>query len=180
MNQEILDNLKIGEKAVDIQEYYHGKNGSTLVYKVIIYECVRKFLIFKKIESYSYPFYFVSKEFAESFIKDIDKFDIIKNNYNMRYGNIHAYSLYPKQFESPKYRYFMVDARHPYVLSETHSMRLENEGIWGGIVNYESMDPYGELYRNKNMSYTEIFEKEKLASKEGSIGKIFSYKLTEA
>ena len=180
MNQEILDNLKVGEKAVDIQEYYHGKNGSTLVYKVTIYECVRKYLLFRKVESFSFPFYFVSKEFAEAFISDIDKFDIVKNNFDLRHGNMHVYSLYPKEFESPKHIYYMVDVRHPYYFSESYSMRLENEGIWGGIVNYESMNQYGELYRNKNISYKEIFTKEKLASKEGSIGKTFSYKLTEA
>lgn len=179
MNQEILDSLKIGEKAVDIQEYYHGKNGSLLVYKVIIYECIRKFLVFKKIESFAYPFYFNTKELAENFIKDIDKFEIIKNTYNLRHGTIHIYSLFPKEFEQPKNIYYMVDARHPFSCAESHSMRLDDNGIWGGLVNYETPDPYGELYRSRNMSYTEIFAKEKLASKEGSIGQTFSYKLTE-
>ena len=181
MNQEILDNLKIGEKAVDIQEYYYGENGRTLVYKVTMYECIKTYLIFRKIKTFSIPFYFESKEFAENFIKNYDKFKFIKNNYGgSSYGSIHAYSLYPIEINSPKHIYYMVDARHPYAYSESHSKRLEENGIWGGIVNYGQMNTYGELYRNKNISYMKMFEIEKLASKEGSIGKTFSYKLTEA
>lgn len=82
MNQEILDNLKIGEKAADIQEYFWGRNGEKLVYKVTIYECTKfpvkfgPFLrLFQKrgIDKYVVPFYFETKELAQEYIKYSDK-----------------------------------------------------------------------------------------------------------
>ena len=69
MTKEELNNLKVGEKLVDIQEYYYGTNGKILAYKVTIYTCVKYLLFFKKIKEYTFPFYFVSKEFALEFLK---------------------------------------------------------------------------------------------------------------
>ena len=36
MTKEELNKLKVGEKLVDIQEYYYGTNGKILAYKVIL------------------------------------------------------------------------------------------------------------------------------------------------
>jgi len=46
MSQDELNNLKIGEKLADIQEYYWGENGKILAYKVTIYTCIKYLLFF--------------------------------------------------------------------------------------------------------------------------------------
>ena len=90
MTKEELNKLKVGEKLVDIQEYYYGTNGKILAYKVTIYTCVKYLLFFKKIKEYTFPFYFVSKEFALEFLK-------VYENYKFEYINI------SKDYEKPKY-----------------------------------------------------------------------------
>ena len=57
MTQEELNNLKVGEKLVDIQEYYWGENGKILAYKVTIYTCVKYLLFFKKIKDFCHSCY---------------------------------------------------------------------------------------------------------------------------
>ena len=58
MKTDALKNLKIGEKLVEMQECsLHNMN----VIEVTLYECVSVFG-FRKIKTYTFPFYFTSKE----------------------------------------------------------------------------------------------------------------------
>jgi len=180
MNQEILHNLKPGEKVADIQEYYWGKNGFRLAFKVTIYTCKYKRVLglFKKriVDIYEFPFYFEYKELAEMYIKDHDNYNIIQDSY-FDYGiRIKCtYSIVPKNIEKPHNRYYLIDAYKSVECPCSKSQRLKPGGIWGGYVSNQFAGKYVDCLS----SYTEIYKIEEIASKEGSIGKTYSYKLSE-
>ncbi len=172
MTQEELNNLKIGEKAVDIQEYYWGPNGKILAYKVTIYTCVKYLLFFKKIKEYTFPFYFVSKEFALEFLKVYENYDFIPEHYN-------GFLLFNKNIQNQKFYYKMISAYHKLTTAETNHDALLENGIWNGLVC--PIEHYGILYHSKSkcFSYSYIEEKEQIAAKEGTTGKTYSFKMIE-
>ena len=179
MNQDILNNMNVGEKAVDIQEYYYGENGKQLVYKVTIYECVKtKFMLFfkhKTINTYVYPFFFKRKELAEEFIKYHDKFKV-----GIKYPkqvNGQRCILIPLTIENPRHIYYMVLSASIYSTPIDMCDSMRPGEIWDGLVNY---GPHFYHMENKfRIPFTEIEKIEKIASKEGTTGQTFSYKLTE-
>ena len=180
MTQEELNSLKVGEKAVDIQEYYWGCNGKILAYKVTIYTCVKYLLFFKKIKEYTFPFYFVSKEFALKFLKVYENYDF-KHVYISEdiYGNTNfGISIYVKNIQKQKYNYVLISAYRKISTPESKYDTLINNGIWGGNVceayNYNLTYWYAYC-----LNYSYINENEKLAAKEGTTGKTYSFKMIE-
>ena len=168
MNQETLNSLKPGEKVADIQEYYWGKNGKILTYDVIVYECTKKFLR-KKINKVEFPFYFVSKEFAEKFLEHYDSF-----NFGCSDRNVY---MRPKNIQNLHNNYWLINAYISISCPCSKSERLKVGEIWGGYVNIDSYSKYPR--KDENFSYELISNVEEKASKEGTIGKIYSYKLSE-
>ena len=70
MKADALNNLKIGEQLVEMQECtLHDMN----VIEVTLYKCVSIFR-FRKIKEYTFPFYFNSKKLVEDFLKYFDYF----------------------------------------------------------------------------------------------------------
>jgi len=169
MKQTLLDNLQVGEKTADILEYYWGKNGRILAYDVIVYECVRKFLR-KKINKVEFPFYFTSKKFAESFLKHYDSF-------NFNYDADNVVYMCPRNIQKIHNNYWLINAYTSMCCPCSKSERLKVGEIWGGFVNTDSYSKYP--YKDENFSYELIENIEKTAAKEGTIGKVYSYKLCE-
>lgn len=182
MNQDTLNSLKPGEKVVDIQEYYWGENGFRLVFKVTVYICTQKYYlgIFKKkhIKEYTFPFYFAHKEVAQQYLQYFDNFEIEKIEY-VPYGftRYETYKLVIKNSKMYK-NYYLTDAYITIATPTSKNNRLNPGGIWNGLVN---TDESNSTYVNKdyNMNFTKIFKSEECASKEGTTGKTYSYKLTE-
>ena len=186
MTHEELNKLKVGEKAVDIQEYYWGENGKILAYKVIIYTCIKYLLFFKKIKEFTFPFYFVSKEFALEFLKVYEK-------YNFKYvkfydSDIYTYGedydyydgilMFSKNIQNQKFNYKLISAYNKISTPVTMYDTLHINGIWSGLVS--SSDINKLCYRKLDCyHYSYIEEKEKLAAKEGTIGKTYSFKMIE-
>ena len=174
MTKEELNNLKVGEKLVDIQEYYWGPNGNIIAYKVTIYTCVKYLLLFKKVKEYVFPFYFASKEFALKFLKEHEKYNIVKFYDKLK--------IESKTVKSPKHKYVMINSYiSPYAPCSKYDV-LKIGGIWKGLVypidkNNECWsdryDKYGCMY------YSYIKEKEQMAAKEGTTGKTYSFKMIE-
>lgn len=179
MNQETLNNLKIGEKAADIQEYFHGKNGKTLTYKVTIYECIEKRICFifnrKEIKTYSIPFFFKTKELAEEFLTQCGNFNIVYSKILIDGLYMYAFILEPRNISNVKNRYILIDEHKHSMLGECAIINKNGTAIWNGYVNYGSYS----LKKNYTIRYNEIFNIEELAAKEGTTGNIFSYKLSE-
>jgi len=180
MTQEELNNLKIGEKAVDIQEYYWGPNGKILAYKVTIYTCIKYFLFFKKIKEFTFPFYFVSKEFALEFLKVYENYDF---NYIEISSNLGRYIgdgiiLILKNLKIQKFNYVLIDAYQNINTPVSGYNTLFKGGIWGGKISSTSI--YSGIHNIKDcFNYSYIEEKEKLAAKEGTVGKTYSFKMIE-
>ena len=179
MTKEELNKLKVGEKLVDIQEYYYGTNGKILAYKVTIYTCVKYLLFFKKIKEYTFPFYFVSKEFALEFLK-------VYENYKFEYINIskdyekpkYAIKIYDKNIQNQKYNYVLISAYRKISTPESKYDTLINNGVWGG--NVCVADNYNLTYWYAHcLNYIYINENEKIAAKEGTTGKTYSFKMIE-
>ena len=91
-NQEILNSLNYGEKAVEINGravIRDNKEEIMTVYEVVFYTCKKEIIEhvfkkdeeFKKLEKYTVPFYFTSKELAQEFIESWDLFEIEKMTY---------------------------------------------------------------------------------------------------
>lgn len=180
MKEEILEKLKPGEKAVDIQEYFWGENGKYKVYKVILYTCKsrRRFLFhnYTYIDKYEYPFYFYTKEIAESFMSCHDKFVISEKKCINDFDNFEdGYAISLKEGDSGRNTYYLVDVVHPYSMPESRSRHLIKGGIWGGEVNCSCK----WVYKDKNIKYTDIIEREKAASKQDTTGETFSYILNK-
>ena len=175
MSQEELNNLKVGEKAADIQEYYWGPNGERLVYKVTIYTCEKvPFLkIFKKrhIDEYVVPFYFETKELAQKYIEYSNKVW-----FRPLTGAFNGYTLFLTNYEKQKYDYYLVSAVKYFSTPITEDNIMYKGGVWNGKVNFGS---YRRLYKTQSIYFTQVFEKEKRASKEGTTGKTYSFKMIE-
>lgn len=169
MNQDTLNSLKPGEKVADIQEYFWGKNGRILAYDVIVYECTKKFLR-KKINKVEFPFYFVSKKFAEKFLEHYDSF-----NFNI--DSDREIYMCPKNIQKLHNNYWLINAYTSMSCPINNSERLKAGEIWGGYINTDSNSKYP--FKNENFSYELITNIEEIASKEGTTGKTYSFKLTE-
>lgn len=175
MTQEELNKLKVGEKLVDIQEYYWGPNGKILAYKVTIYTCVKYLVFFKKIKEYTFPFYFVSKEFALEFLKVYEKYDF---NYIELIGCSYGIILTLKNLKIQKFKYVLIDAYKNINTPVSAYDTLIEGGIWGGKISSTCI--YSGTHNIKDcFNYSFIEEKEKLAAKEGTIGKTYSFKMIE-
>ena len=184
--KEILNSLNPGEKIVDIQEHFHGDNGRHTVYQVTIYTCVKNIIGFKKLKTYTFPFYFVSMEFAKNFLEHYDTYEIGTTKYSAdSWGDSHykGYDLYLKNVDMQIYKYRMVDA---YTKNNTPCSKcdvLKEGGVWSGIVNYKKQHFTEYIYstppfdRCNNMSYLGIINKEKFALKENTCGNSCFYKL---
>ena len=137
MDKNILNKLKVNEQIVEMQECtLHDMN----VIEVTLYKCIRKFG-FKKIEIYTFPFYFASKELVEKFLKFYNYFEIC--HINLRWSGKHCISL-KVQNAGP---YHMVDAfkKKHYCEHESSckffSCTLDDKGIWNGELN-DTSDMY--------------------------------------
>ena len=174
MNQETLNNLQIGEKVADIQEYFHGKNGKDLVYKVTIFECIEKRIlhIFKtrEIKEYVFPFFFKTKEIAEEFLAQCDNYNVILDRCYIGGLNIHAYMLEPRNISKPKNRYILVD-KNKSLFGECAPINAMHD-VWDGYVNYSAYS----LKNSYTINFKDITKIETLAAKEGTVGNTFSYK----
>lgn len=177
MKQEELNKLKVGEKAVDIQEYYWGPNGKILAYKVTIYTCVKYLLFFKKIKEFTFPFYFVSKEFALEFLKVYEKYEFEYQYINFSKTE-YATKIYIKNIQNQKYNYVLISAYHKLSTAISQSDTLINDGVWAGKV-CEANSLESHYQKTDCFDYTFIIEKEKLAAKEGTTGKTYSFKMIE-
>ena len=172
MTQKELNKLKVGEKAVDIQEYYWGHNGKILAYKVTIYTYVKYLLFFKKIKEFTFPFYFVSKEFALEFLKVYENYDFIE-----LYSKLIIKS---KTIKSPKHSYLMISAYNKPSTPCSKYDVLQIDGIWNGIVCPTDIGYWMEMCDKYDcMQYSYIEEKERMAAKEGTTGKTYSFKMIE-
>ena len=176
MNKEELKNsLAPGEKAADILEYHYGMNGSQLVYQVIVYTC-KKFLFFKYISTYKFPFYFTCKKVAEDYLQYIDRFEIdLYTDYDKwGYDRGFSFVLIPKNFKKRHYTYRMESTYIP----GSRSKYLHKGEVWNGYVDCVDINHQTNvIYTNKCFSDIETLEQE--ASKEGTTGNRFSYKLQQ-
>lgn len=129
MKTDALNNLKAGEQLVEMQEYtLHDMN----VIEVTLYKCVSIFG-FRKIKTYTFPFYFTSKELVERFLKFYNYFEICRDP--LRWcNNIFCISLVVK---GQTRKYHMVDEYKS--INKTHYIfrpcALEEKGIWNGKLN---------------------------------------------
>ena len=164
MDKKILDNLKIGEKAVDIQEHFYGRNGKNVSYRVTFFSCVSTIFGFRRIKKYTMPFYFNTKDLATKYIEEHEKFIFDCDET--------GFFLYPsKNADKDIFRkYYLIrkDSISNMVLSENK--------IWDGTVNYDNSEYRWTTF---NIPFTKIFEVDEIASKENSDGKTFSYILTK-
>jgi len=174
MTQEELNKLKVGEKAVDIQEYYWGPNGKILAYKATIYTCVKYLLFFKKIQEYTFPFYFESKEFALEFLKEYENYNFVKFYNRLK--------IESKIIKSPKHKYVMISSYdNPYRPCSKYDV-LKIGSLWKGLVY--KIDRDDECWKDEYdkyscMHYSYIEKIEQMAAKEGTIGKTYSFKMIE-
>ena len=186
MTHEELNKLKVGEKAVDIQEYYWGENGKILAYKVTIYTCVKYFLFFKKIKEYTFPFYFVSKEFALEFLKVYEKYgfkhikfyDSDIYTYGGDYDYYDGILMFNKNIQNQKFNYKLISAYDKFSTPETKHDTLLINGIWGGLVNSTDINKLRH-WKSDCFNYSVIDIKEQMAAKEGTTGKTYSFKMIE-
>lgn len=131
MKTDALKNLKVGEKLVEMQECtLHDMN----VIEVILYECVSIFG-FRKIKTYTFPFYFTTKELIERFLKFYNYFEISKDPLRW-YDDIKCLSLIIKGQTG---KYHMVD-EYKNVYNNKHQYNfspcaLVERGIWDGKLN---------------------------------------------
>ena len=139
MKADTLNNLKIGEQLVEIQECtLHDMN----VIEVTLYKCVSIFG-FRKIKTYVFPFYFASKELVEGFLKFYNYFEITKEPLRW-FDDIKCLSLVVK---GQTRKYHMVDEyKKVYFNKQYYNFRykpcaLEEKGIWNGKLN-DNADMY--------------------------------------
>lgn len=163
MNQDTLNSLNIGEKAVDVQEYFYGDNGCKIGYQVTIYTCSK--IIFRYIKKYTIPFYFESKELVQEFLKHLPEIKLC--SVNMRIGfDDHKITAYYIKFKNKKQKhiYYLYDYGH-----------LISGKVWDGTINCAVNEHQTALYSIYNCNFLDIFEIEK----ENTFGKITTYKLCE-
>jgi len=136
MENSALNNLKVGEQLVEMQECtLHDMN----VIEVTLYKCV-SILGFKKIKTYVFPFYFTSKELVERFLKFYNYFKITKEPLRW-FDDIKCISLVVK---GQTRKYHMVD-EYKYIYYNKHYIfkpcALGKKGIWNGKLN-DNADMY--------------------------------------
>ena len=171
MTQEELNNLKIGEQLVEMQECtLHDMN----VIEVTLYKCISIFG-FRKIKTYTFPFYFISKELVEGFLKFYNYFKICKDP--LRWHNyINCISLTVKGQTT---KYHMVDEyKNVYNNKHHHEFTpcaLEEKGIWDGKINNIS-DMYPRDM-DKCYNFMELLDKCNIAIKSE---KTYMFKMIES
>lgn len=172
MTQEELNKLKVGEKLIEMQECtLHDMN----VIEVTLYKCVSVFG-FRKIKTYTFPFYFTTKELVESFLKFYNYFEISQEP--LKWNNIiKCISLVVKGQTG---KYHMVDEyknvyynKH-YYNYKFKSCALEEKGIWDGKLNNTS-----DIYprdMNKCYNFMELLDNCNIPIKSE---KIYMFKMIE-
>ena len=155
MKTETLNNLKIGEQFVEMQECtLHDMN----VIEVTLYKCVSIFG-FRKIKTYAFPFYFASKKLVESFLKFYNYFEITKDPLRW-FDDIKCISLVVK---GQTRKYHMVDEyKKVYFNNQYYNFRckpcaLEEKGIWDGKLN-DTADMYPS-YMNQCYDFMKLLDK---------------------
>lgn len=138
MDENLLKKLKPGEKLVEMQEYKYGR---ITAIDVTVYTCKHKGLFSKKIVKYTPPFFFVSKEFAEEFLKHWDEFDI-----EIGFGG----KIFMYLYKNPINKYCMVNE---YISNTTDDVLRRDRGVWGGRL-FTSGYVGGKFY------YTDIYAKD--------------------
>ena len=129
MKTDALNNLKIGEKLVEMQECtLHDMN----VIEVTLHKCVSIFG-FRKIKTYAFPFYFTSKELVNEFLKFYNYFEISQEPLRWfdEYKCIKHYTSKP--------------------------CALEEKGIWNGKLN-DTNDMYPS-YMNQSYNFMELLDR---------------------
>lgn len=147
LSKDILNKLKIGEHAVEMQECLISN--TKIVYKVTLYTCKRG--LFKNHYSeFIFPFYFNTKALAEEFLQHYDDFQLCWGSY-WDNGDRACLMLYAKNSTQEK-KYWMVDCDKP----NTNKAQLTEGGVWGGVVNtsgrysvcnFDNINYLGILYR---------------------------------
>ena len=158
MKNDALNNLKVGEQLVEMQECtLHNMN----VIEVTLYKCISSFFGFKKIKTYVFPFYFTSKELVENFLKFYNYFKIGRDPLRW-FDDIKCISLIVKGQTG---KYHMVDEykcidynksriSNPYTFKPC---ALEEKGIWDGKLN-DTTDMYPS-YMNQSYNFMELLDR---------------------
>lgn len=179
MDQNILNKLNDGEQLVEMAEcILHDE----IVIKAIIYKChvnieVKGFWKPEKIErkeftSYEFPFYFASKEFAQSFIENSGNFVIYSTTYYDG-KDYPCYALKLTKYDT-HLKYIMVDSfkwKNKYHFD--NKCQLQERGVWDGMVNSD-----GRYYTlvGENLNYKDIFKFENIATE---TKKTYMFKMIE-
>lgn len=153
MKNDALNNLKVGEQLVEMQECtLHNMN----VIEVTLYKCISSFFGFKKIKTYVFPFYFTSKELVENFLKFYNYFKISRDPLRW-FDDIKCISLIVKG-QTRKYHmvdeYKCIDYNKHYI---SKPCALEEKGIWNGKLN-DTNDMYPS-YMNLNYNFIELLDR---------------------
>lgn len=171
MDQNILNDLKAGERVVEMQEcILHEQT----VIKVTVYTGIvkKKNWIFfskeyKSYEVYEFPFYFESKEFANEFLQHYGKFEVkIDTFFNDDHRYEECYILGLSNFNT-RVKYYMVDSFKEKNIHKFHQYgQLTSNGVWGGTVN---MDGHIMTLNNQNIKYTDIYLYENIAQETNKV-----------
>ena len=172
MDENIVNTLNPGEKAVEMQECtLHEQT----VIKVTVYTCIEEkswFHTNKILQSYEIPFYFASKKFAEEFLQNFDKYKIEKSTY-WDDNYIECYALILSNYKT-HLTYHMVDDFKLKNKEKFHNKcHLQDRGVWGGIIN---TDAHFSTYQSRNIVYNEIYKYENIAVENG---KKYMFKMIE-
>lgn len=164
---DILKNIKLGETIIEMKDVkYQTLDGNVYdVIDVVIYSKVKKRKLLKtheELETNHIPFCFESKEFANEFLQQYDKFDIEKGIYKeiSKKPGERVRECYSIKIKKSKNSYMMIDSlklkEHGYHGADT--CQLEPGGVWGGMINTMSSTYYtfDKYYKN----YKQIFNLE--------------------
>lgn len=169
MKTDTLNNLKVGEQLVEMQECtLHNMN----VIEVTLYKCVSIFG-FRKIKTYVFPFYFTSKGLVESFLKFYNYFKISKEPLRW-FDDIKCISLVVKGQTG---KYHMVDEYKCVYYNKHHyglPCALEEKGIWNGKLN-DNIDMYPNVM-DQCYNFMELLDSCNIAIKSE---KTYTFKMIE-
>ena len=135
MDSNILDNLNIGEKYIEMEE-------STLhdmdIIEVTIYTCKRNIFGFRVIDTYKFPFYFTSKELVEKFIKYYNYFRLYEATYYHYGSERKSLLIQAKGNKENFHKWYMIDEKQlSYHNTISYDPHLASNGIWGGKVSWD-------------------------------------------
>ena len=170
MDKSILNELNIGEKAIDIQEYFWSKyERDVTCYQLTIYTC-KSFLFSKYIHKKTFPFYFSTKNLAEEFAANHEKYKI---KYCRHFLNEYIYPQFEVYINDYKQK-----GKYALRVDKTHGgvSVLQIGDIWGGDVDIENSN-FKRI--DKTCRYTEIDKYEEYLAPLNTYGKTFTYKLSK-